>query len=597
MRKILSKVLAMVLALALVVPMIPMKADAAVTGGQAIAMGIDVSKWQGNVNWAAVRSSGVQFAFIKAYSAKSGVDPYFAQNIVNANAQGIRTGVYVYSYATSVEAAVNEANAVLSVIQNYPVSYPVAIDIEDSSQKGLSPDQLAAIANAFCATIENAGYYPMVYANKSWFNTRIGAVAYDKWVAQYSNACDYGQVPCIWQASCTASIPGVGGQVDLDYLYKDYSFIVAQGFSVVGNYKYFYNNYRRQRGWVEYAGQRYFCDPVYSFVRTGWLDGGGFFYYLGDDGAMSTGFRQIGTDTYYFGTDGIMRTGNVDVGTDKYLFAGDGKMYTGWWTPGDYMYFYGADGKMVFGFNDIAGARYYFNAAGQMQIGLQTIANQVYYFNEKGQMQTGMVPTVAGNMYFGADGVRAKGLITLPDVIRYFDPKTGVMQVGFVNFPEGTRYFDPATGVMATGLTATVNGKCYFDGNGLMYKGLVALQDGTYYFDATTGAMATGIISLPDGIRYFDAAGHMQVGLVDVGTTKYYANPANGVLVAGLVSDAKGVRYFDPADYHMCTGITVISGASFYLDPTTGYLVTGKNVTWNGHTYACDANGVATLIK
>lgn len=536
MKNLLTRITALLLIFAMIVSLTTIKSDA-VNGSQAIAIGIDVSKWQGNVNWAQVKASGVSFAFIKCYSAKSGVDPYFAQNVTAANAAGIRTGVYVYSYATSVEGAIAEANAVISIIQNYPVSYPVAIDLEDSSQKNLSPDTLAAMANAFCATIENAGYHPMVYANKTWFTKRIGYVPYDKWVAQYAGACDYGQVPAVWQASCTASVAGVGGQVDYDYLYKDYSFIVPQGFSVVNGYKYFYNNYRRVKGWVDYAGQRYYCDPVYSYVRTGWLPGAnGTYYYMGDDGAMSTGFRQIGADLYYFAEDGIMRTGLVDVGTDKYLFAGDGKMYTGFWSPGDFMYYFGGDGKMVKGLQDIGGYKYYFDDLGHMQVGLATIGQGTYFFNANGQMQFGKVNTGAGIMYFGADGNRMVGLLPLSDGTCYFDPTTGLMQVGLVNLADGARYFEPTSG-------------------------------------------------------------KMMAGLIDAGSTKYYADPATGILMAGVIQDAKGIRYFDPADYHMSVGLIALGGANFYMDPTTGYLVKNQTVTVGGHTYACDASGVAVLVK
>lgn len=176
-----TRMLALLLTIALMFPMFSLSSEAAVNGSQAGAVGIDVSKYQGNIDWNAVRASGVSFAFIKAYSSYSGVDPYFDRNIRGANAVGIRTGVYVYSYATTPEAAAAEAAAVVALLQNYTVSFPVVIDIEDSSQKPLSPETLAAIANVFCATVENAGYYPMVYSNTYWFTNKIGPVGYDKW--------------------------------------------------------------------------------------------------------------------------------------------------------------------------------------------------------------------------------------------------------------------------------------------------------------------------------------------------------------------------------------------------------------------------------
>ncbi|MBR1622629.1 MAG: hypothetical protein IJ675_01785, partial [Pseudobutyrivibrio sp.] len=94
-----------------------MTLGAPITASAAGQQGIDVSKYQGGINWAAVAGSGVSYAFIKVGSTKSGVDPYFAANVQGAQAAGIRTGVYIYSYATSVEAAITEAQLVLQWIE------------------------------------------------------------------------------------------------------------------------------------------------------------------------------------------------------------------------------------------------------------------------------------------------------------------------------------------------------------------------------------------------------------------------------------------------------------------------------------------------
>lgn len=101
--------------------------------------GIDVSKYQGAIDWQAVAQSGVSFAFIKVGSTKSGIDPYFSYNMLAAQQAGIKTGVYIYSYAKSVEEAAVEAQFVLSAIQDFQVSYPVVWDVEDNVQKSLSP--------------------------------------------------------------------------------------------------------------------------------------------------------------------------------------------------------------------------------------------------------------------------------------------------------------------------------------------------------------------------------------------------------------------------------------------------------------------------
>lgn len=135
-----------------------------------ISRGIDVSRYQNEINWNEVANDDVSFAIIRMGSTKYGVEARYHENMQKANALGIQTGIYVYSYATTPAQAVAEAEFVLSNIGNYQVSFPIAIDIEDNVHKSLSPSQLSAVIRAFCTTIEENGYHPIVYSSKSWFN-------------------------------------------------------------------------------------------------------------------------------------------------------------------------------------------------------------------------------------------------------------------------------------------------------------------------------------------------------------------------------------------------------------------------------------------
>ena len=121
-----------------------------------IARGIDVSRWQGDIDWSHVAADDVSFVMLGTRS-RGAVDPYFHQNIQAAHAAGVKVGVYIYSLATTTDMAVQEADFVLDLIKDYPVSYPVAFDMEDDAQGVLSKDELAAIANAFCQRISDAG--------------------------------------------------------------------------------------------------------------------------------------------------------------------------------------------------------------------------------------------------------------------------------------------------------------------------------------------------------------------------------------------------------------------------------------------------------
>lgn len=321
-----------------------MQADAA----GVIAKGVDVSKYQGAVNWSAVAADGYKFAFIKVGSAKSGVDPYFAANMVGANAAGLKTGVYLYSYATTIEGAMAEAQFTLMAIQAFTVNMPVVFDLEDEVHKAMTPEQLMALTVAYCSVIQNAGYYPMVYSNKNWLTQRMGPVPYDVWVAQYADACEYPN-PAFWQFTDSGAVNGIAGNVDLNFQFKDYSnIIIPYGFTTRGGQTYFYNNYRMQYGWVDYENNRYFMNADGSMYKLGWLsDGVNAFYMDPSDGHMHRGLSTIAGKKYYFAETGLMQTGYVVINGLTYLFGTDGSMQYGWFTDPAGLRYFQEDGSMA----------------------------------------------------------------------------------------------------------------------------------------------------------------------------------------------------------------------------------------------------------
>lgn len=189
--------------------------------------GIDVSKWQGNIDWATA-SSYINFAIIRCgYRGESSrglaIDPMFAKNVQGAKANGVRIGLYFYSTAMSEAEAVEEASlAVQCAQQAGGLSLPIYIDMEAGCQAGLSNDQRTAICNAFCATVRNSGYSAGVYANKTWLTSKIntGAISgAEIWVAQYNTTCTYNGAKKMWQYSSKGSIPGISGHVDMNRRY------------------------------------------------------------------------------------------------------------------------------------------------------------------------------------------------------------------------------------------------------------------------------------------------------------------------------------------------------------------------------------------
>lgn len=198
--------------------------------------GIDVSKYQGIIDWAKVKASGIRFAMLRAgwshYGGGITVDECFHENIKGATKAGIDVGVYVYSYDRSVGAAVISAKAVIDLLKPYKLSYPVAYDIEyekwnTSVGKGKINTDLTI---AFLEEIKKAGYYPMVYASKDFYENYLvesRLLGYDKWVAQYATACTYQKPYTIWQRSSSGTVDGIKGNVDLNYCYVDYPSIIS----------------------------------------------------------------------------------------------------------------------------------------------------------------------------------------------------------------------------------------------------------------------------------------------------------------------------------------------------------------------------------
>lgn len=403
----------------------PVRAEAAAP----LAKGVDVSKYQGAVNWSAVKNAGYNFAFIKIGSAKSGLDPYYAANMAGANAAGLKVGAYVYSYATTVEGAITEAQFAIAALEPYTVSFPVVYDLEDSVHKNMTPDQLAALTVAFCTTVQSAGYYPMVYSSKNWMVGKIAATPFDKWIAQYNSVCEYPN-PAFWQFTSSGSVPGIAGRADLNYQFKDFSnLIVANGFVDRGGSRYYYKNYRMQFGFIEEGGKRYFMNADGTMYKLGWLgDGVNMFYMDTKDGHMLTDLVEIGGKKYYFAANGLMQRGMIPLDGKIYLFGADGAMQHGFYT------------------DPAAGIRYFKEDGSMASNELLPINGNKYYFNPGGIMVTGMAPVGGLTYLFGADGA---------------------MQYGWYTDASGMRYFQ-ADGSMAVNTTLTVDGVLYtFDANGL----------------------------------------------------------------------------------------------------------------------------------
>ncbi|MDE6501001.1 MAG: glycoside hydrolase family 25 protein [Ruminococcus sp.] len=187
--------------------------------------GIDVSEWQGIINWPQVKTD---FCIIRAGYGRlaSQKDKFFDENYNGCKNNFIPCGAYWYSYALTPEEAVQEANACISVIAGKKFEYPIYFDIEQPNQIALGRNAVSAIIKAFMNTLENAGYWAGLYMSAYYLEnctTDDIKVRYAVWVADYvENAPNYDGVYGMWQKSETGVVAGINGNVDIDECYVDY---------------------------------------------------------------------------------------------------------------------------------------------------------------------------------------------------------------------------------------------------------------------------------------------------------------------------------------------------------------------------------------
>lgn len=192
-------------------------------------VGIDVSKWQGKIDFKKVKEAGATFVMIRVGSQQGvggqyNLDSYFKQNIENAIKNDLKVGVYFYSYADSNKEAKKQAVWVLKQIKEYKLSLPIAFDWEcynSFNQMELSLFGLNEVAESFLEKIEDAGYDGMLYGSKNYLNSIWKYQSYDVWLAHYTKETDYASEYVMWQLCQDGQIDGINTTVDINVLYKN----------------------------------------------------------------------------------------------------------------------------------------------------------------------------------------------------------------------------------------------------------------------------------------------------------------------------------------------------------------------------------------
>ena len=176
--------------------------------------GIDVSRYQGNINWGRVAAAGKQFAMVRVGSSNSGglyVDPYFLQNVNGAKAAGLRVGAYYYTYARTRAAVANELTTFLNAMEGLQLEYPVFVDVEDFSLTSLGRAELTSLVQYAMDILYQRKWYAGWYSYTNYINNYLNAAAlrqYPLWVADYRSTLGYNGNYAMWQYSGSGSVNG-----------------------------------------------------------------------------------------------------------------------------------------------------------------------------------------------------------------------------------------------------------------------------------------------------------------------------------------------------------------------------------------------------
>lgn len=192
-------------------------------------VGIDVSKWQGDINFEKVKNAGATFVMIRIGVQKTAkgdleIDPYYEQNIENAKKAGLKVGVYLYSIATSSEEAIKHANWVIKTLDNKALDLPIVFDWENWSKWNsykISFYEINNIANNFMMTVKNNGYEGMLYSSKFYLESIwTNKLDFPVWLAHYTEKTSYTGDYKMWQLCNNGKIDGINGDVDINVLYN-----------------------------------------------------------------------------------------------------------------------------------------------------------------------------------------------------------------------------------------------------------------------------------------------------------------------------------------------------------------------------------------
>ena len=561
---------------------------------RAISKGIDVSYHNGTIDWKRVKQSEVEYAIIRCgygTNDKSQDDKKWEENVKGCTDNNIPYGVYLYSYADTVEKASSEADHAIRLLQGKKFKYPVYYDLEeDAIRKKLSKTEIANIAKTFCNKLSAKGYTVGIYANKDWFTNYLTDSCFNnwtKWVAQYNTVCNYQGKYDMWQCSSTGRVPGISGNVDLNYSYSPFENSYGGGNTNNGGTTTKYSD-----GLNEIEGELYyFKNNRIDTSYTGLAQYGNEWYYI-ENGKVNwnyTGLAQHGIEWFYIekGKLNWNHSGIVEY-NNQWFYVVKGRLdwnYTGL-GQSDNDWYYIVNGRVNWGYTGLVqrGIEWFYIENGKLNwnhSGIVEYNNQWFYvergrlnwnYTGLGQSGTDWYYIVGGRVNWGYTGLVQKGN-------EWFYVKGGKLDWNYTGLVQkGNEWFFVRNGRLDWGYTGLAcNGEYYFYvKNGRLdwsYSGYAQIDGQGEYYEVRNGRLVGGTLTL--------AKMH--------GVANNQDSPTNYIVIvdraAHRVGVFKGSKYnwADAKYYKCCVGkpsTPTISG-TYYIKSRGKYFDTGtKGRCW-----------------
>ena len=568
---------------------------------KAICKGIDVSYHNGTIDWKRVKQSEVEYAIIRCgygTNDKNQDDKKWEENVKGCIDNNIPYGVYLYSYADTVEKASSEADHAIRLLQGKKFKYPVYYDLEeDAIRKKLSKTEIANIAKTFCNKLSAKGYTVGIYANKDWFTNYLTDSCFNnwtKWVAQYNTVCNYKGKYDMWQCSSTGRVPGISGNVDLNYSYSPFENSYGGGNTNNGGTTNKYSD-----GLNEIEGELYyFKNNRIDTSYTGFAQYGNEWYYI-ENGKVNwnyTGLAQRGIEWFYIekGKLNWYHSGIVEY-NNQWFYVERGRLdwnYTGL-GQSDNDWYYIVGGCVNWGYTGLVqrGIEWFYIENGKLNWNHSGIVkyNNQWFYVERGRLNcnyTGLGQSgndwyyiVGGRVNWGYTGLVQKGN-------ERFYVKGGKLDWSYTGLVQkGNEWFFVRNGRLDWGYTGLAcNGEYYFYvKNGRLdwsYSGYAQIDGQGEYYEVRNGRLVGGTLTL--------AKMH--------GVANNQDSPTNYIVIvdraAHRVGVFKGSKYnwADAKYYKCCVGkpsTPTISG-TYYIKSRGKYFDTGtKGRCW----YFTQVNG------